>query len=178
MRYFGLTIFVLIGTAMCLAATNEVAQSQEVLEQVEGSDFDQSVVMWVIESIGVFGLLTIAAAFGVFVGSCVVVLRAPDPSVITRYRVVLLVPLLIGAVNAVRSCIFSHASESIQIAGVVAHAAFTIFGEALVLTFPSYCVLAIGEFVGTRIANRRLNVVSQRQPDVADSTLKTPNDRV
>jgi hypothetical protein len=106
------------------------------------------------------------AGMAVFLGACVVVVLARRPKAIAFYRMFLLLPLLFGVLGAVKACVSSLAVldvpgvriSAIQVAAVVFHAALTPLGDALVVTLPSVLVLAIGQFVRTRRADRRPTV--------------------
>ena len=72
MRCLGYKPNLLVGFAMCGAVTEAIAQSPALLAQVH-SPVHESYMVWVIRSLGLFGLLTLLAGAAVFlalVSSC------------------------------------------------------------------------------------------------------------
>jgi hypothetical protein len=120
--------------------------------------------MWVIQCLGLFGLLTVLSAVAVFIGACVVVFKSRRPAVIASYMAFLLLPLLfgiIGALNAIISTFDVLAMTDVridvrqsQVLGFMAEVSlFPLI--ALISTLPSYFVLSIGLFVRTIFAGTR-----------------------
>ena len=101
MRCLGYKPNLLVGFAMCGAVTEAIAQSPALLAQVH-SPVHESYMVWVIRSLGLFGLLTLLAGAAVFLGACLVVFLARRPAVIASYLVFLLLPLLFGTIGRLR----------------------------------------------------------------------------
>ncbi len=159
MRCFRCKFALLAGLAMCAAAAEAVAQSPGLLAQGPGPE---SYASWVIRCLGIFGLSTVLAGVAIFIGACLVVCLARRPAVIAAYLVFLLLPLLLGALGALRGCVSSFAviavsgvqlKQSQIFAGLSESLLFLL--SALAITLPSYFVLAVGLFVRTLLADER-----------------------
>ena len=96
------------------------------------------------------------SAAAVFLGACLVVFLARRPAVIASYMVFLLLPLLLGALGALKSCVSSFSVIAIADIQLKQSEIFRGLSEALLLpleslivTLPSYLLLAVGLFVRT-----------------------------
>jgi hypothetical protein len=131
-----------------------------LLAQIPAAAVPKSYFSWVRESLGAFhGLAILAAGAAVFVGACLVVVKSRRPAVIASYLIVLPLPILVGLTRALSGQISSLAVLSMSpeavakvsgcdIAGGVAGGLVPLF-VALMVTWPSYLVLAIGLLVRT-----------------------------
>ena len=116
-----------------------------------------SYLTWMFQSLGFFYSVVLPlSALLVFVGAVIVVVASRRPSVIAAYLVFLPLPVLIGGLGTVQGMIASYsviANSSIaprpdEAAIGYSTALFTLL-VGLMLTFPSYFVLAIGLFART-----------------------------
>jgi hypothetical protein len=156
----------LVAISMFGTTAEAVAQSACLVAQADAPGMEPSFASWFIGCVGLFGLLTLLAGMAVFLGACVVVVLSRRPKTIAFYRMFLLLPLLLGVAGAVKAGVSSLAVldvpgvriSAMQVVAVVFHAALTPLGDALVVTLPSVLVLAIGQFVRTRRADRRPTV--------------------
>ncbi len=158
MRCFRRELALLIGFAMCGAATEALGQSPGLFSHAQWPG-EESYAEWVIRSLGVCGLMTFLVGAVIFVGACVVVFRARRPAVIASYLVFLGLPLLLGILGAVTRpfggpSAFTDVAQSDttlpqwQIFDGVS-AVLLSLRVAIMVTLPSYFVLAIGLFVRT-----------------------------
>lgn len=115
----------------------------------------KSYLMWAFESMGIFYSLVLpAAGLAVFLGAILVVALNRRPGVIAAYLVFLPLPLLIGVFGSVHGLIFSLSAISSSGSDLPARvlvaawpsALFTTY-FALLVSFPSYFIVAIGLFV-------------------------------
>lgn len=115
----------------------------------------QSYLAWAFHSLGIFYSIVLPlSAFLVFAGACVVVIASRRPSVIAAYLVFLPLPILIGTFAIVQGMIASYsviahstvAPQPSEMAQGYSTALFSLL-VSILLTFPSYFVLAIGLFV-------------------------------
>jgi ABC-type transport system involved in multi-copper enzyme maturation permease subunit len=150
----------LAGLAICCAATEALGQSPGLLAQGQPL-VPKPYAIWVIESLGFLGLLTVLSGVAIFVGACLVVSLARRPAVIAAYSLFLLLPLLFGALGALKGCVSSFSVIAMsgaqikqwQIFGGLAETLLLLV-TALTVTLPSYLVIAIGLFVRTLAAGR------------------------
>jgi biopolymer transport protein ExbB len=106
--------------------------------------------------------LTVLSGAALFVGACLVVSLARRPAVIAAYALFLLLPLLLGALGALKGCVSSFSVLAMsgtqikqsQIFGGLAETLVLLF-TALTVTLPSYLVIAVGLFVRTLAADGR-----------------------
>ena len=151
----------LAAIVMCGTATGAIAQSPWPLAQA-GSEFQESFASWLIGCLGLYGVLALLAGAVVFLGACFVVSFARRPAVIAAYLVFLLLPPLLGILGALAGIVSAFsvlartAGEIKQsaICGALAEALVTPL-TALMITLPSYGVIAIGLFVRTLRADGR-----------------------
>jgi hypothetical protein len=114
-----------------------------------------------LKSLGFYDLLSLLAGLAVFVGACFVVARARRPAVIASYLVFLLLPLLFAILGGLKGAVASSAvlaGAEVEIkqwevfAGI--SQALLMLLMALMVTIPSYFVIAIGLFVRTLQAQK------------------------
>jgi hypothetical protein len=149
-----LIICVLAGIVSLGVTGIATAQEHELLEP-DGQPPTSS-ALWLLTSLGLFGLLATAMGLLNFVGACVVVCLARRPSVVAAYMVFLFLPLLLGALGAVKGMVsaFSVVAMSgvdVKLSLIVAAVSEALVNPlvALMLTIPSFLVLAIGLFIKT-----------------------------
>jgi ABC-type transport system involved in multi-copper enzyme maturation permease subunit len=163
---------------MCCAATEAVAQSSGLLAQGQ-PPVPKPYAIWVAEALGLLGLLTVLSGAALFVGACLVVSLARRPAVIAAYSLFLLLPLLLGALGALKGCVSSFSVLAMsgtqikqwQIFGGLAETLVLLL-TALTVTLPSYLVIAIGLFVRTLVADGRPTThgrMAEPPPDTAVS---------
>ncbi|MGA2032992.1 MAG: hypothetical protein ABSG68_12085, partial [Thermoguttaceae bacterium] len=152
MRCVGRKFVLLIGVAMCVAAAEAMARSPGLLAQAL-PPVPQSYAAWMIQSLGLFGLLMLLSGVAVFIGACLVVSLARRPAVIASYLVFLLLPLLFSAVGALKGSVASFAVLAVADVQIKQSQIFAGLSEALLLplsalmiTLPSYFVVAVGLF--------------------------------
>jgi hypothetical protein len=111
----------------------------------------QSMLSWLVQALGVGGLLTGLTALLIFVGAWLVVRRAQRPEVIASYAAFVPVPLMLAFFISLKGTVASMAvlaSADIQLKqsevaeGIGVALVTPLF--ALLLMFPSYLVLAGG----------------------------------
>jgi hypothetical protein len=117
----------------------------------------QSMLGWMFQSLGPFyGLLIPLAAFGVFVGACLVVALSRRPAVIAAYLPLLLLPLMIGVFGTLQGftsslqviAVAQSAPKPSEVAEGVSMGLFTSL-LALLLSFPAYFVTTFGLLMRT-----------------------------
>jgi hypothetical protein len=160
------------------------AQSPVVFAQVH-PHIGHSYAEWVIQCLGLFGLLSMLSGLAIFIGAGLVVALARRPAVIASYMVFLLVPLLFGILAATNGTIASFSVIALsdtqlkqsQLAGGLAEAMLPLF-SALGVTIPSYLVLAIGLFVCTLFAEQRSTAHGRKteSPRSVAASAKEAND--
>jgi len=150
----------LVGLSVWFAATGLNAQSLSALEADVRRP--KPYVVWMLESLGLFGFLSMAAGLAVFLGACLVVALARRPAVTASFMAFLPLPLLLGAAGAVKGFVSAFtvvarsdvALRSSEVAAIVSEALLPLLG-ALMETIPSCLVLATGLFLRTLLADRR-----------------------
>jgi hypothetical protein len=158
MRFLARGLAVLVGLSMFVAAA--IAQGAGPLAPA-GAPPGEPYLIWMIKSLGFCGLLSLLTGLAVFVGACVVVVRVRRPAVIASYLVFLLLPSLFAILGGLKGTVASFsvlARSEVEIkqwqifAGL--SEALLPFLIALVLTLPSYLVIAIGLFRRTLQAQK------------------------
>jgi hypothetical protein len=161
MRYVRFKWAVLGALPLLGIAAEAVARASAVFPPAT-PPIQESYVAWLMRCLGTVGLLTLVTGAGVFLGACAVVFWARRPAVIASYLVFLLLPLLLGEIAAISAMVSvfgtlarsgAEASGS-QILGSLAQVLVTPL-SALIITAPSYLVVAIGLFVRTCVAGKR-----------------------
>lgn len=165
MRCFRRELALLIGFAMC-AATEALGQSPGLFAHAQSPVTEsyaqgESYGQWVIRSLGICGLMTFLMGAVIFVGACVVVFRVRRPAVIASYLVFLGLPLLLGILGAITRPFGAPADfpfTDVPLTDVTVPQSRILDGVsgallslrfAIMVTLPSYFVLAIGLFVRT-----------------------------
>ncbi len=155
MRFLKRGLVVLVGLSLCVAATGANAQAVGRITE-SGAPHEEPYLMWFLKSFGLVGLLSLLTGLAVFVGAWVVILMARRPAVIASYLVFLPLPLLFGILGALSSfeCTFgvlARADVEIRQSQIFAGLAEALLLplSALLVTLPSYFVVAIGLFVRT-----------------------------
>lgn len=118
----------------------------------------RSFLMWMIEATdSVTGLFALVFGLAIFIGACWVVAKSRRTSTIASYLVLLPLPTFVGILGFLKGCAASlsviavsdvHPSSS-EWAGGFAASAFLMF-VCLMVTLPSYLVLAYGLLASTR----------------------------
>jgi hypothetical protein len=161
MRHCGRLLALLVGLAMGCPASLAIAQGPWLLAQGP-PPVPKPFAIWLIRSLGLWGLGTVLSGAAVFVGACLVVFLARRPAVIASYTIFLLLPLLLGALGAIKACVSSFAVLATTDVVIRQSQIFAGLAEicvllmtALTVTLPSYVVIAIGLFVRTLAADGR-----------------------
>jgi hypothetical protein len=161
MYHVGRKLALLIGLAVCCTVTQAVAQTPLLLAQAQ-PPAPKPYAIWMLECLGLMGLVSVLSGAAVFVGACLVVFLARRPAVIASYLPFLLLPLLFGALGALKGNISSFAVVAMAHVEIRQWQVFAGIAETLVLlmtaltvTLPSYVVVAIGLFVRTLAADGR-----------------------
>jgi len=131
-----------------------------LFSQTHQEPMRQSYLAWMFNALGPFyGLILPLAGLTVFVGACLVVAMNRRPSVIAAYLLFLPLPILIGVFGSIHGFISAYSviatSAGTPAPSAVAEGISTGLFTSLVgllLTFPSYFVLAIGLFFRTLFA--------------------------
>ncbi len=117
----------------------------------------QSYLAWMFQSLGFFYSVVLpGSALLVFLGAVILVAACRRPGVIASYLVFLPLPIMIGALGTVQGMIASYsviahstmAPKPSEMAQGYSTALFTLL-VGILLTFPSYFVLAVGLFART-----------------------------
>jgi len=131
-----------------------------LLAQANAAAVQKSFLSWAMESLGTLsGLTILLAGVSIFAGACFAVAKSRRPAVIASCLVLLPLPLLVGICGALKGQIASlsvlaASPEAVaklsgaDIAGGVAAGLLPLF-VALMVTWPSYLVLAAGLIVRT-----------------------------
>lgn len=124
------------------------------------ADYEQrSVLSWMLMALGPFYALVIPlAGLAVFIGACCVVGLNRRPAVIAAFLVFLPLPLMIGMFGSVQG--FISSLQIVAMAGATPKPSEVSLGIStglfttlvgLLVTFPSYFVLAFGLFLRTAL---------------------------
>ena len=115
---------------------------------------------WFIHTVGFWGMLTLAAAMGIFLGSCIAVVRSPNVLSIRSCCIVLSMPLLVGLVASVVNGLSTFESirkiaddlelTRFDIATAVIQSMWMPLFDAVVLTAPTVLVLVVGRLIRAR----------------------------
>ena len=117
----------------------------------------KSFLWWFIETMGPTGLIVILLGVAIFVAACRVVAKSRQTSTLAAYLVLLPLPMFIEVLDQLRGIVASlsvlsqsetHLSNQ-EWAGCFAGNAVSMF-LALLVTLPSYLVLAYGLLASTR----------------------------
>ena len=117
----------------------------------------KSFLWWFIERMGLTGLIVIVLGVAIFIAVCLVVAKNRKTSTLAAYLVLLPLPLFIEALGQLKGIVASlsvlsqsetHFTNQ-EWAGCFAESAVSMF-LALLVTLPSYLVLAYGLLAGTR----------------------------
>jgi len=120
----------------------------------------QSFLSWMFRAMGpLYGLLIPMAGLAIFAAACLVVASNRRPAVIAAFLVFLPLPLMIGLFGTLHGFISSFTvmatagstPKPSELAEGIAMGLFTAF-VGLLVTFPSYFVLAFGLFLRTLTA--------------------------
>ena len=117
----------------------------------------KSFLWWFIETMGLTGLIVIVLGVAIFIAACLVVAKSRQTSTLAAYLVLLPLPMFIEVLDQLRGIVASlsvlsqsetHLSNQ-EWAGGFAESAVSMF-LALLVTLPSYLVLAYGLLASTR----------------------------
>lgn len=121
-----------------------------------------SMLSWLIDSAGLFGLLVVLSALIVFIGAVIVVMASRRPGVIAACFPWLLLPLwlgfmgiLWGSLQSFMVIAFSDVNPKPKDVAEGVSMALVCPLLALVLTFPGYLVLSLGLFLRTLAAGKQ-----------------------
>lgn len=122
----------------------------------------QSFLMWMIQALGIFGLIVPVLALAIFLGACVVVATSRRPAVIAAYLAFVPLPFVISVMGFLKGIVSSFSVIAMagvtlkgsEIAGGVSESALVLY-VGLISTLPSYLVVAIGLFVRTVTASEK-----------------------
>jgi hypothetical protein len=160
MRCIGHKLGLAVGIGTVGAAARVVAQTPGLLAQADEPE-TQSFASWLIQSLGLFGFLALLSAVLIFIGACAVVCLARRPAVIAAYVVFLPLPLLLAVMGALQGLVGAFGTvgrsgielKQGQTVGLLAEVLVQPL-SALMLTLPSYLVIAVALFVRTLLADR------------------------
>jgi MotA/TolQ/ExbB proton channel family len=149
-----LIICLLAGIVSLIMVGVVAAQEHELIEP--GEQPPTSYALWLLNSLGLVGLLATAVGLLNFIGACLVVCLARRPSVVAAFMVFLVLPLLLAALGAVKGTVNAFSAIEMtgvevklsQIVGVVSEAMVNPL-VALILAIPSFLILSIGLFIKT-----------------------------
>ncbi|MGO8749972.1 MAG: hypothetical protein ACLQNE_28840 [Thermoguttaceae bacterium] len=139
--------------------------SFSLLAQVNAAPAGKSFFQWAFETLGTDASLEVlTAGVVVFLGSCFVVAKSRRPSVIASCLILLPLPSMVAVGKTLSRlvgslAVLSQSSAAVaqlsgpQVAGGVA-ASLLPLSLALMVTWPSYLVLAVGLIVRTVFSNR------------------------
>jgi hypothetical protein len=151
------------------ACAQAFAQAPEIIAQVDEPE-QQNFLMWMLECLGLFGLLAVLAAVVIFFGSWIVVFTVRRPAVIASYLVFLLFPLLLAVTGALKGLVGAFSVMAMagvelkmsQIVGALSEV-LVLPLTALMLTLPSFLVVAVGLFVRTLAEKRPASLVQNAE---------------
>jgi hypothetical protein len=155
----------LAGLALFAIAIESNAAGLGVLAEAQETQAENW-FLWVIRVSGPFGLAIIVVDVALFLGACAVVFRSRRSASIACYLLFLPLPWILSLLaqrHALASALqvlerSRRAVEPSQIYPLLANLSLIPL-DALLMTVPSYLVLAIGLFV--RVARARPHVVAQ-----------------
>ena len=113
---------------------------------------NQSLLGWMLNSLGWADLLALTAGLLIFAGACRLVMRKSQPAVLAAYLVLLPLPVLISNSGTLKGMISSFtviaATPDLQVttadfAGGIAVCLMSLF-VAMMISAPSYLLLATG----------------------------------
>ena len=150
----------MVGCCLFGTCSQAMAQLPDRLAQA-GEPEGGSFLVWLVEVLGLFGLLALLTGVVIFFGACLVVFLARRPAVIASYFAFLLLPLLLAITGALKGLVgaFSLIARAdvdlkqSQIFGNITEV-LVLPLSALLVTIPSYFVLAIGLFVRMLLADK------------------------
>ncbi len=168
MRYFGSMIGLITGCLLFCASSQAMAQAPGILAQV-AEPGDQNFLVWLIQCLGLFGMLAVLMAIALFFGSWIVVFATRRPAVIASYAVFLLLPMLLAIAAALKGMVgaFSVVAMSgtelkqTQIVGLLSEV-LVIPLTALMLTIPTFFILATGLFFRTLFAGKSQSTAANK----------------
>ena len=122
---------------------------------------EQNFLIWLIQCLGLFGMLAVLVAIALFFGSWIVVFAARRPAVIASYCVFLLLPLLLAVAAALKGLVAAFSvyamadtdMKQTHIIGLLSEV-LVIPLTALMLTIPTFFILATGLFIRTLFAGK------------------------
>ena len=134
------------------AAVWSALVTQANLEQA-----NKSFLWWFIETMGLTGLIVIVLGVAIFIAVCRVVAKSRQTSTLAAYLVLLPLPTFIAVLGQLKGIVASLSVIALsgvqpsgqEWAGGFAASAVSIF-LALLVTLPSYLVLAYGLLASTR----------------------------
>jgi hypothetical protein len=164
--------------AFC-ACTQAMAQVPVVLAQFDEPE-DKSFLLWLLESLGLFGMLAVLAGVVIFFGSWIVIFTTRRPAVIASYLVFLPLPLLLAIAGALKGLVgaFSLVGMSgvevkqVQIIGALSEA-LVLPLSALLVTIPSLVIVAFGLFIRT-LSTERGQATAGRRPEAGATSALHP----
>ena len=134
------------------AAVWSALVTQANLEQA-----NKSFLWWFIETMGLTGLIVIVLGVAIFIAVCRVVAKSRQTSTLAAYLVLLPLPMFIEVLDQLRGIVASlsvlsqsetHLSNQEWAGGFAGSAVSMLL--ALLVTLPSYLVLAYGLLASTR----------------------------
>ncbi len=172
MRYFGSMIGLITGCLLFCASSQAMAQAPGILAQV-AEPGDQNFLVWLIQCLGLFGMLAVLVAIVLFFGSWIVVFAARRPAVIASYLIFLLLPLLLAIVAALKGLVAAFSvyamtdtdMKQTHILGLLSEV-LVIPLTALMLTIPTFFILATGLFFRTLFAEKNVSTAGNKPSPV------------
>ena len=122
--------------------------------QADPAPVPKSNLMLMIQTMGLSGLFVLILGLTIFIGACLVVAKSRRTSSVAAYLILLPLPTFIGVLGQLKGIYASLSVISVsgvqpsgqEWAGGFAESALTMF-LCLLVTLPSYLVLAIGLLV-------------------------------
>jgi len=179
MRHFSLKLGVMVTCGINCICTQAVAQVPVVLAQAD-EVHDQNFLLWLLQCLGLFGMLAMLAGLVIFVGSWVVIFATRRPAVIASYLVFLPLPMLLAVAGALKGLVNVFSVSTIsgielkqtQITGALAEV-LVLPLSALLTIIPSLIVVGLGLFVRTLSAERGI-AAAGRPPQAGPTSALHP----
>lgn len=170
MRQLRETLAILVSFAMLGAASNAAAQMPGLLAQTSPRT-PKPLAIFLMESLGLPGLLVVLLGVAMFVGALVVVIRYRRPGMIASCLVVLPLPWLIAVIVLLKGMVSSFSfiwmteaklPQSEIFGGLAMGLVLPL--TALIVTIPSYVLLVVGLLLSVFRTPERQPPTAPRQP--------------
>src|SRR5262245_30630145 len=98
------SVGLIVGCCLFATCARVFAEAPEMIGHGDEPE-PQSFLVWVIQCLGLYGMLAVLAAVLLFFGSWLVVIVARRPAVIASYLVFLILPLLLAVTGALKALV-------------------------------------------------------------------------